>query len=69
MSSGTAVVAEFLSSRLPLLAEAARSVSVFERFNGFVRGVVELRDLVFFASLIAFFLFVNAVVLDHRKAD
>jgi ABC-2 type transport system permease protein len=31
--------------------------------------VVELRDLVFFASLIAFFLFVNAVVLDHRKAD
>jgi ABC-2 type transport system permease protein len=68
-ASGTAVVAEFLSSRLPLLAEAARSISVFERFNGFVRGVVELRDLVFFASLIAFFLFVNAVVLDHRKAD
>src|SRR5215217_1151626 len=68
-ASGTAVVTEFLSSRLPLLAEAARSVSIFERFNGFVRGVVELRDLVFFGSLIAFFLFVNAVVLDHRKAD
>ncbi len=68
-ASGTAVVTEFLSSRLPLLAEAARSVSVFERFNGFVRGVVALRDLVFFASLIVFFLFVNAVVLDHRKAD
>jgi ABC-2 type transport system permease protein len=68
-ASGTSVVTEFLSSRLPLLAEAARSVSIFERFNGFVRGVVELRDLVFFASLIAFFLFVNAVVLDHRKAD
>ena len=68
-ASGTAVVTEFLSSRTPLLAEAARSVSVFERFNGFVRGVVALRDLVFFASLIAFFLFVNVVVLDHRKAD
>ncbi len=68
-ASGTAVVAEFLSSRLPLLAEAARSVSVFERFNGFVRGAVALRDLVFFASLIAFFLFVNVVVIDHRKAD
>jgi ABC-2 type transport system permease protein len=68
-ASGTLVVTEFLSSRLPLLAEAARSISVFERFNGFVRGVVALRDLVFFASLIAFFLFVNVVVLDHRKAD
>ncbi len=68
-AAGTAVVTEFLSSRLPLLAEAARSISVFERFNGFVRGVVALRDLVFFTSLIAFFLFVNVVVLDHRKAD
>lgn len=68
-AAGTAVVAEFLSSRLPLLSEAARAVSVFERFNGFVRGVVALRDLVFFASLIVFFLFVNVVVLDHRKAD
>ncbi len=68
-AAGTGVVTEFLSSRLPLLAEAARSVSVFERFNGFVRGVVALRDLVFFASLIVFFLFVNVVVLDHRKAD
>jgi ABC-2 type transport system permease protein len=69
VASGTAVVTEFLSSRLPLLAETARAVSVVERFNGFVRGVVALRDLVFFASLIAFFLFVNVVVLDHRKAD
>jgi ABC-2 type transport system permease protein len=68
-ASGTPVVTEFLSSRTPLLAEAARAVSVFERFNGFVRGVVALRDLVFFGSLIAFFLFVNTVVLDHRKAD
>ena len=67
--AGTPVVTEFLSSRTPLLAEAARAISVFERFNGFVRGVVALRDLVFFGSLIAFFLFVNVVVLDHRKAD
>jgi ABC-2 type transport system permease protein len=28
-----------------------------------------LRDVVFFASFIGFWLFVNAVVLDHRKAD
>ena len=68
-ASGTSVVSEFLSAHLPLLAEAARAISVFERFNGFVRGVVALRNLVFFTSLIAFFLFVNVVVIDHRKAD
>jgi ABC-2 type transport system permease protein len=47
----------------------ARALSVTDRFNGFVRGVIALRDLVFFASFIAFWLFVNAVLLDLRKAD
>jgi ABC-2 type transport system permease protein len=51
------------------LAEIARAVSLTERFNGLTRGVIALRDAVFFASFIGFWLFVNAVVLDHRKAD
>ncbi len=34
-----------------------------------VRGVVALRDVVFFVSFMSFFLFVNAVVIDHRKAN
>jgi ABC-2 type transport system permease protein len=34
-----------------------------------VRGVIALRDVVFFASFMGFFLFANAVVIDHRKAD
>ena len=33
------------------------------------RGVIELRDLLFFSSLIAFFLYANAVVVDLKKAD
>ncbi|RYI99283.1 MAG: ABC transporter permease, partial [Acetobacteraceae bacterium] len=37
--------------------------------GGFTRGVIAARDILFFASFIGFFLFVNAVVLDHRKAD
>ena len=67
-ASASTVVTEFLSTRLPVLAEIARAVSVADRFSGFARGVIALRDLVFFASFIGFFLFVNAVVLDHRKA-
>jgi ABC-2 type transport system permease protein len=68
-AAGSPVVTEFLSQRVPLLAEVARAVSLTERFNSLTRGVIALRDVVFFASFMGFFLFVNAVVIDHRKAD
>lgn len=68
-AAGSPIVTEFLSQRVPLLAEVARGVSITERFNSLTRGVIALRDVVFFASFMGFFLFVNAVVIDHRKAD
>ena len=68
-AAGSPVVTEFLSQRMPVLAEIARAVSITERFNSLTRGVIALRDVVFFASFMGFFLFVNAVVIDHRKAD
>ena len=68
-AAGSPVVTEFLTQRLPVLAEIARACRSPTDFTGFTRGVVAARDIVFFASFIGFFLFVNAVVLDHRKAD
>jgi ABC-2 type transport system permease protein len=68
-AAGSPVVTEFLSQRVPALAELARALSITERFNNFTRGVIALRDVVFFLSLMGFFLFANAVVIDHRKAD
>jgi ABC-2 type transport system permease protein len=66
-ASGSPVVSGFLSANAPWLAEAARAVSVSERLSGFARGVVEAPDVVFFATFIAFWLFANAAVVDHRK--
>ena len=68
-AAGSPVVTAFLTTNLPVLADVARALSVTDRFSGFTRGVVSARDVVFFASFIAFWLFVNNVVLDHRKAD
>lgn len=68
-AAGSPVVTEFLSVRLPVLAEIARGISITDRLGSFARGVLTLRDLVFFASFIGFWLFANAVAVDHRKAD
>lgn len=68
-AAGSPVLIEFLDKSIPVLAEIARGISVAERFQGFTRGVIALRDLVFFASFVAFFLYLNTVILDHRKAD
>jgi ABC-2 type transport system permease protein len=68
-AAGSPIVTEFLSQRIPLMAEVARGLSVSDRFNSLTRGVIALRDVVFFLSFMGFFLFVNAVVIDHRKAD
>lgn len=63
------VVTDFLSRNVPALAEVARRLSVTERFTSFTRGIIALRDLIYFASFIGFWLFVNTLIVDHRKAD
>jgi ABC-2 type transport system permease protein len=63
------LVTDFLSRNVPVLAEIARRISVAERFQSFTRGVIALRDVIFFISFIGFWLFVNTVIVEHRKAD
>ncbi len=63
------LVTDFLAKSSPALAEIVRRLSVAERFQGFTRGVIALRDLIFFASFIGFWLFLNTVIVEHRKAD
>jgi len=63
------IVTDFLSKNMPVLAEVARRISVFDRFLNFTRGVIALRDVIFFASFIGFWLFLNTVIVEARKAD
>ncbi|HTB41992.1 MAG TPA: ABC transporter permease subunit [Acetobacteraceae bacterium] len=63
------VVTDFLSRNTPVLADIARRVAVIDRFQDFTRGVVSVRDLIFFATFIGFWLYLNAVLVEQRKAD
>jgi ABC-2 type transport system permease protein len=68
--SGFPLVLEFFAAWAPdFLVQAVSSFSFLSHFSAISEGVIELRDVVFFASLIVFWLFVNAVVIDLKKAD
>jgi ABC-2 type transport system permease protein len=62
-------VTDFLSHNVPLLGDIARRIAVIDRFQDFTRGVVSLRDVIFFITFIGFWLFLNTVLVDQRKAD
>ena len=51
------------------LVEAIASLSFLTHFQSITRGVLEARDLLYFAMLIGFFLFTTAVAVDLRKAE
>ena len=63
------LVTEFLSRNTPILAEVARRLAVLDRYQAFTRGIISARDLVFFATFIGFWLFLNTVLVDQRKTD
>ena len=68
--SGTALVQEFFSAWAPTwLLESIGWFSFLSHFQAISRGVIDLRDFVFFASVIALFLFANVVAVERRKAQ
>lgn len=67
--SGYSVITDFLDRNVPVLAAIARGFSVLQRFREISQGLFSLSDIVFFLSFICFWLFLNVVVVDHRKAS
>ncbi len=67
--SGLDLVLNFFRSWAPLfLVDAIAASSFLVRFESVTRGVMELRDVVFFLSMMAFWLFASMVVVDAKKA-
>jgi ABC-2 type transport system permease protein len=51
------------------LTDAIASLSFLTHFESIAKGVIDVRDLLYFAMLIGFFLVATAVALDLRKAE
>lgn len=51
------------------VVEAISTLSFQAHFESIRRGVLELRDLVYFVGLIVFFLFANVTVIEMKKGE
>ncbi len=52
----------------PVVVDIIASFSVMTHFEGFQRGVIDLRDFLFFASVIGFALFTTGVIIRSQRA-
>ncbi|RKZ96583.1 MAG: ABC transporter permease, partial [Gammaproteobacteria bacterium] len=68
--SGYGIVLDFFSGWAPAtLVSAISSFSFLTHFDAISKGVIDIRDMLYFASVIAVWLFANAIVVNARKAD
>lgn len=67
--SGFPMVLDVFGTWAPeALVRTIASFSFLTHFDALSKGVIELRDLVYFISLIAFWLFANVVIVEMKKA-
>jgi ABC-2 type transport system permease protein len=64
------IMLDFLPAWLPQpIADAIASLSLWTHAISIRKGVIDLRDLLYFVTLVAAWLAANAIVLDMKKAD
>ncbi|MDH3694293.1 MAG: ABC transporter permease subunit [Gammaproteobacteria bacterium] len=68
--SGFPLVLDFFAGWAPeVIVETISSFSFLTHFSAISKGVIDLRDVIYFVSIIGFFLFANAILIEWKKAD
>ena len=68
--SGFSIVLDFFRAWAPqVVVDAIASLSFLTHFSSISKGVIDLRDIIYFISLIAFWLYANIVIIDLKKAS
>jgi ABC-2 type transport system permease protein len=52
----------------PVVVQVIAAFSVMTHFEGFQRGVIDVRDVIYFASVIGFALFTTGVIIRNQRA-
>ena len=70
LMSGLELVQSFFQGWAPeFVLDALRSLSFLTHFNTIIRGVIDLRDVIYFASMIGVFLYANAAIVDLTRGS
>lgn len=68
--SGTSIVLDFFRGWAPQsVVDAISSLSFLTHYTSLSKGVIDLRDVIYFVTLIGFWLYANAVVIEMKKAN
>ncbi|HEY1492541.1 MAG TPA: ABC transporter permease subunit [Steroidobacteraceae bacterium] len=68
--AGFPMVLDLFHGWAPLaLVDAIASLSFLTHFESIAKGVIDVRDLLYFSMLIGFFLLATTIALELRKAD
>ncbi|MDH3712624.1 MAG: ABC transporter permease [Gammaproteobacteria bacterium] len=68
--AGYPLVLEAFRGWLPdTLVQLVASLGFLSHFEAIKKGVLDLRDVVYFAAMIGFWLYAGAIVIDFKKAD
>ncbi len=69
MSGLDVVLGAFRGWAPPFVVELIASFSFLTHFDAITKGVIDLRDLIYFLSVTGVFLFANVVAVDLNKGD
>lgn len=69
MSGLELVLSAFRGWAPPFVVDLVQSLSFLAHYDSIVRGMVDVRDLVFFLSMMGVFLFANAVTVDLKRGS
>lgn len=68
--AGFPLVLDFFRAWLPQVAlDGIKTLSFLAHFEAIVKGVIDFRDVLFFLSFIAFWLYASAWLIERKKAD
>ncbi|MFK8029730.1 MAG: ABC transporter permease subunit [Gammaproteobacteria bacterium] len=68
--AGFPMVLDFVRLWAPqIVVDTISSMSFLSHYSSIIKGVIDIRDIVYYTLMISFWLYCNAVILDLKKSD